>query len=522
MTEIDALHRPQFLPDLLIAALARNGDRPAVHIDGEMRSAAQLRDEISRVVQAFSAHGVVSGDGVATLSKNRVEVLYSMGAVMVSGCRNTPLHPLGSLDDHAYVLEDAGIRTLLFDPPFTERVRQLAERLPDLRLLSYGPAEIGEDLLAVAAKFEPAPLIGPAVQGEDLASLAYTGGTTGKPKGVMNTYRASAAMTQMMMAEWQWPDEVRHLICTPLSHAGASMFVPVQLRGGSMFVLPTFEPGAVLDAIERHRITTTMLVPSMIYALLDHPRFADADLSSLQTVYYGASAISPARLREAITKIGPVFFQFYGQSEAPMTLCVLRKEDHDVNDLARLATCGRPVPWARVALLDADGRTVAKGQPGELCTRGPLVMRGYWNKPEETEAAIRDGWLHTGDVAREDEHGFLTIVDRTKDMIVSGGFNIFPREVEDVLSTHPSVAAAAVVGVPDEKWGEAVKAVVVVRAGHTIDEAELIDLVKVHKGSHYAPKSIDVVDAIPVSPLGKPDKKALRARYWSGADRFVN
>ncbi|GAC1314858.1 MAG: hypothetical protein NVSMB16_11610 [Acidimicrobiales bacterium] len=265
-----------------------------------------------------------------------------------------------------------------------------------------------------------------------------------------------------------------------------------------------------------------MLVPSMIYALLDHPRFADADLSSLQTVYYGASAISPARLREAITKIGPVFFQFYGQSEAPMTLCVLRKEEHDVNDLARLATCGRPVPWAQVTLLDGDGREVAKGEPGELCTRGPLVMRGYWNKPEETEAAIRDGWLHTGDVAREDEHGFLTIVDRTKDMIVSGGFNIYPREVEDVLSTHPSVAAAAVVGVPDDKWGEAVKAVVVVRAGETIDEAELIELVKVHKGSHYAPKSIDVVDAIPVSPLGKPDKKALRARYWSGANRLVN
>jgi len=519
---MDALYRPRYLPDLLIAALERNGDRPAVHIDGELRTAAQLRDEISRVVQAFAAEGIVQGDGVATLSKNRVEVLHSMGAVQVSGCRNTPLHPLGSLDDHAYVLEDAGIRTLLFDPPFADHVRRLAERIPGLRLLSYGPCEVGEDLLAVAAGFEPRPLVAPLVDGEDLASLGYTGGTTGKPKGVMNTYRASAAMTQVMMAEWQWPDEVRHLICTPLSHAGASMFVPVQLRGGSMFVLPNFEPGAVLEAIERHRITTTMLVPSMIYALLDHPRFADFDLSSLETVYYGASAISPARLREAIQKIGPVFFQFYGQSEAPMTLCVLRKDEHDVDDLARLATCGRPVPWADVALLDAEGNEVARGEPGELCTRGPLVMRGYWDKPEETAAAIHDGWLHTGDVAREDEHGFLTIVDRTKDMIVSGGFNIFPREVEDVLSTHPAIAAVAVVGVPDDKWGEAVKAVVVLREGHACDEAELIELVKAAKGSHHAPKSIDVVDAIPVSPLGKPDKKSLRARYWGGSDRLVH
>ncbi len=203
MSSMDDLYRPHFLPDLLIAALERNGHLPAVHIDGEMRTAAQLSDEISRVAQVFASEGIAQGDGIATLAKNRVEVLYSMGAVMVSGCRNTPLHPLGSLDDHAYVLEDAGIRTLLFDPPFSEHVRKLRERVPNLRLLSYGPADIGEDLLALAAKFEAgqAASCRPPVDGEDLASLGYTGGTTGKPKGVMNTYRASAAMTQMMMAE---------------------------------------------------------------------------------------------------------------------------------------------------------------------------------------------------------------------------------------------------------------------------------------------------------------------------------
>ncbi len=517
------LYRPMFLPDLLIAALARNGDRPAVHIGGEMRTAAEMGDEISRYVQAFRAQGIELGSGVATLSKNRVEVLYSMGAVMVSGCRNTPLHPLGSLDDHAYVLEDAGIETLLFDPPFADRARELRERIPGLRrLLSYGEADVGDDLMGLAATFAPQPLVPPPVDAEDLSALAYTGGTTGKPKGVMNTYRGSATMAQLMVSELQWPDEVRHLVCTPLSHAGSSLFVPLQLQGAAMFVLPTFDAGAVLEAIERHRITTTMLVPSMIYALLDHPRFEETDLSSLQTVFYGASAMSPARLQEAITKLGPIFVQFYGQTEAPMTVCVLRKEEHDVNDLDRLASCGRPLPWVRVALLDDDGNEVPRGEPGELCVRGPLVMKGYWNKPEETAQAFEHGWLHTGDVCREDEHGFFTIVDRKKDMIVSGGFNIFPREVEDVISTHPSVAAVAVVGVPDETWGEAVKAVVVPRAGQTIDEEELIELVKQRKGSHHAPKSIDIVDSIPVSAVGKPDKKALRARYWAGADRLVH
>ena len=175
-----------------------------------------------------------------------------------------------------------------------------------------------------------------------------------------------------------------------------------------------------------------------------------------------------------------------------------------------------------VALLDDDGNEVPRGEPGELCVRGPLVMKGYWNKPEETAAAFEHGWLHTGDVCREDDDGFFTIVDRKKDMIVSGGFNIFPREVEDVISTHPSVSSVAVIGVPDETWGEAVKAVVVPRSGQTVVVDELIALVKQQKGSHHAPKSIDIVDSIPVSAVGKPDKKALRARYWHGADRLVN
>jgi fatty-acyl-CoA synthase len=338
----------------------------------------------------------------------------------------------------------------------------------------------------------------------------------------MATYRSSATMAQIMVTEWQWPDEVRHLVCTPLSHAGAAFFVPLLLRGGSMVVLPAFEAGAVLEAIERQRITTVMLVPSMIYALLDHPRFAQTDLSSLQTIFYGASPMSPTRLQEALRKLGPIFFQFYGQTECPQTVCVLRKEEHDPDDLARLASCGRPVPWVRVALLDDEGNEVPKGEPGELCVRGPLVAKGYWNKPDETAQALRGGWLHTGDIAREDSRGFVAIVDREKDMIVSGGFNVFPREVEDVISTHPALAAVAVIGVPSDTWGEAVKAVVVLREGATLDVDELIALVKERKGSHHAPKSVDAVESIPLSPLGKPDKKALRARYWAGADRLVH
>lgn len=517
------LYRGVFLPDLLIAALARHADKPAVYLGEEVLTGTDLSAQISRYAQAYASLGIAQGTPLAMLSSNRPEVLYAMGANMVTGCRTTALHPLGSLDDHAYVIADAEIDTLVFDPAFADRAAKLQERVPTLkRLLSFGPAAVGTDLLAMAAPHAPAPLVAPRVDGEDVPALAYTGGTTGQPKGVMGTYRSSAAMTMIQLTEWQWPEEVRHLVCTPLSHAGASFFVPVLLRGGSIVVLPGFEPAKVLDAIERYRITSIMLVPTMIYALLDHPKFAETDLSSLETVFYGASAISPARLQEAIHKLGPIFFQFYGQSESPMTITVLRKEEHLADDLARLASCGRPVPWVHVALLDDAGNEVPKGEAGEICVQGTLNMKGYWRKPEQTAATFEHGWLHTGDVARADEHGFLTIVDRKKDMIVSGGFNVFPREVEDVLSTHPSVAAAAVIGVPDEKWGEAVKAVVVPRPGATVDPEELIALVKERKGSHYAPKTVDVAESIPVTPVGKPDKKALRAQYWGDAQRLVN
>ena len=519
---VEDLYRGAFLPDLLVWALRREPERPAIFLGEETISVAQLGAQISRYAQVYAAQGVAARSGVAMLSVNRPEVLYAIGAYMVSGCRNTPLHPLGSLDDHAYVLEDAAIETLVFDPSFTERAEQLRKRVPGLkRFLSFGPSTIGSDLCALAETFGPHPLVAPSVQPEDISALSYTGGTTGVPKGVMTTYRGSGTMAQIMLAEWQWPDELRHLVCTPLSHAGASLVVPVLVRGGSVVVLPRFDATQVLKTIERYRITSVMLVPSMIYALLDHPDFATTDLSSLQTVFYGASPMSPARLQEAIRKMGRIFFQFYGQTEAPQTVCVLRKEEHDPDDLARLATCGRPVPWVHIALLDDAGQQVQRGEPGEICVRGQLVMKGYLNKPQETASAFQHAWLHTGDIAREDEHGFFTIVDRKKDMIVSGGFNVFPREIEDVLSSHPAVASAAVIGVPDETWGEAVKAVVVLREGRTVAPEELMALVKARKGSHYAPKSVDFTAIIPLTAVGKPDKKELRTRYWSDAGRQV-
>jgi fatty-acyl-CoA synthase len=431
------------------------------------------------------------------------------------GLSNLALHPLGAVDDYEYMIRDCGVRAVIFDPTkMVSRAEGLQERFGEaLRLLSFGPAPLGTDLAALAAKETAELLVGVEVQAHEPARFNYSGGTTGRPKGMWGDYRSMQALQTIVLADWEWPTRPKALVCAPLSHSAATLLNPTLLKGGSLVVLPGFEPGQVLQAIQDYRINCMLLVPTMIYALLDHPDLDAYDLSSLETIFYGASLMSPARLREGILKLGPIFQQFYGQGEAPMAVTILRRNEHLVDDMERLASCGRPTPFTDVALLDDDNQPVADGEPGEICVRGPLVMSGYHNRPEETAAAFAGGWLHTGDVAVRNPDGFLRIVDRKKDMIVTGGFNVFPSEVENVLSQHPAVAQAAVIGVKDEKWGEAVKAVVVVRAGAQVSDAELIALVRERKGSVQAPKSVDFVEAIPQTPVGKPDKKALRALY---------
>ncbi|MGV0713793.1 fatty-acid--CoA ligase FadD8 [Mycolicibacterium sp. XJ662] len=532
-SSVDLLRHPIHSGHLTVGALKRNKDKPVLFLGDTTLTGGELADRISQYIQAFEALGAGTGAAVGLLSLNRPEVLMIIGAGQTQGYRRTALHPLGSLDDHAYVLDDAGISSLIIDPVpmFVERALGLLEKVPSLKqILTIGPVPqaltgVAVDLTAEAEKYAPRPLAAADLPPDHIGGMAYTGGTTGKPKGVMGTVQSITAMTTIQLAEWEWPENPKFLMCTPLSHAGAAFFVPTIVKGGEMVVLSKFDPAEVLRVIEEQRITATMLVPSMIYALMDHPDSHTRDLSSLETVYYGASAMNPVRLAEAIRRFGPIFAQYYGQSEAPMVITYLAKGDHDEK---RLTSCGRPTLFARVALLGEDGQPVPQGEVGEICVSGPLVSGGYWNKPEATAETFRDGWMHTGDLAREDADGFYYIVDRTKDMIVTGGFNVFPREVEDVVAEHPSVAQVCVIGTPDEKWGEAVTAVVVLRPdADRSDEAvtrmtsEIQAAVKERKGSVQSPKQVIVVDSVPVTALGKPDKKAVRAQFWEGSERAV-
>lgn len=520
------LHEQPLLPHLVIRSLDAHGDAPCIHTATGLWSYAEVRARTSQFAQALLARRVTRGSRLAVLSKNRPEVLVNAMAALVNGVVMTPLHPLGSLADHAYVIGDAGIDCLVYDAEhFAERAAELQADHPHLTLLGFGPNAAGEDYLALADTFVPAPLVAPELALDDLCTIVYTGGTTGRPKGVVMPHRVWQAMTWIQMAEWEFPSPLRIAVPTPLSHAALSLLAPVMVSGGAFYVMEAFSPDAFFDLVEQHRITCTLIVPVMLYAMQGHPRYHTADMSSMETIFYGASPMSPAKLAEAIGHWGPIFFQFFGQTEAPMVITHLKKGEHDLAHPERLASCGKPVPWLHVALLDGDNQRVGPGESGEICVRGPLVMVGYHDRPEETAEALSGDWLHTGDIGRYDDEGYLYIVDRTKDMVITGGFNVFPREVEDVISTHPAVSMAMVIGVPDAKWGEAVKAVVVLKPEAEPSDAlthELQQLVKDAKGSQQAPKTVDYVDTLPLTPVGKLDKKAVRARYWDAADRAVS
>jgi fatty-acyl-CoA synthase len=504
---------------LVFRALRRHPERVAFAWDGGTLSYAGALDLIGRL-QAVLHDGSKRAPRVAFLSANRADVWCAEAAVQALGGSVTWLHPMGALPDQLEQLADAQAHMLVVDShAFHDRGGELAARSQLGTVWTLGPASFGRDLLAAAARAGNATARDLS-QPDEIATLNYTGGTTGKSKAAVRRQRAHAAMWRAILADFEIPARPRYLAAAPISHVAGTKVAPVLLRGGTVHLLQRFDPGEFLATVQRERINMSLLVPTMVYTLLDHPALASTDLSSLELLLYGASPMSPTRLVEAIERIGPVFSQLYGQTECyPVSL--LRRGDHDVRLPELFASCGAPIASTEVCLLGPDDQPVAGGEPGEICVRAPHAMEGYWQRDDLTAETLSGGWLHTGDIARADPQGHLFIVDRKKDMIVSGGFNVYPREIEDVLTGDPAVAMAAVIGIPDAKWGEAVLAVVVPRPGAAVDTARLVELVKQRKGAQHAPKRIELANALPLTALGKIDKKVLRAPYWMAAGRQV-
>ena len=504
-----------------LRALARYPSRTAFSWPGGSLSYQGATDLIGRMQSVFAKLGFAPGTRVAFLTANRADTWCAGVAAQLSRLAITWLHPLGSLDDQLFQLEDSEAQMLIVDGvTFRDRGGELAAKASGLTtVFTLGPAGYGADLLqAIEAAGSASPQN--FARHDDISTLNYTGGTTGKSKGALRYHREYGGFASAILADFEIPETPRYLTVAPISHVAGTKVLPTLMRGGTVHMLKGFDPEAVFKTIEREKINFTLFVPTMIYVMLDHPGLDRTDLSSLELLLYGASAMSPSRLVEGIERIGPVFSQLYGQTEC-YPVSVLRKADHDPKTPELFLSCGFPIAACQVKILDNDDQEVATGEAGEICVRASHVMAEYWKRPDTTAETLKSGWLHTGDIARQDERGYMFILDRKKDMIVSGGFNIFPREVEDVLSQHADVAMVAVVGVPDDKWGEAVTAVVVVREGATPNADELINLVKAAKGSAHAPKQIQFVKELPMTGVGKVDKKVLKASFWAGRDRMV-
>jgi fatty-acyl-CoA synthase len=505
---------------LIVEALTRYRDRAAFIQGDRSVSYAEAADRTSRIRRVLEGTASRKGSCIGALSVNSPDVWMVQAAICLSGATYTGLHPLGSVDDHMQLCEDAEIDILVVHPKFADIGAQIVARAAGVKhLLTLGPADVGEDLLASCSKVRPEALTRGDADEEDIGWLQYTGGTTGRPKAAMISHRAMVQEVFSLTASWRLPLDPRTLIATPITHAGVLPILPTLLRGGTVVLQAGFDPEKWLAAVEAHRINYVLTIPTVLYALLDHGGLDRFDLSSLETVVYCASPMSPSRIDEAQQAFGPTLLQGYGQTECVGMATSLLPSEHDP---ANWTSCGRAVAGALVEVLDEDGQPVPNGTVGELCVRSRAVMSGYWKRPAETAEVLRNGWLRTGDMAFRSDAGFFHIVDRKKDMVISGGFNVYPREIEDVLADDPSVSMVAVIGVPDPKWGEAVKAFVVPRPGATPDAAALIASVRQRKGPHHAPKSIEVVDQLPMTTVGKVDKKVLRATYWAGQERAVH
>lgn len=489
---------------------------------------AALGERVARLAGALQRIGMSRGDRVAMLALNSaayVEFLngtwWAGGVVNPVNCRWTPR-------EVAYSLDDCDTRILFVDESFASVVQPLRDLSRSLRTVVYcgeGPAPDGmlsyEQLLAEA---EPAP--DALCEGEELAAVMYTGGTTGMPKGVMLTH--ANLYLAMLNSQIIVPRESGGigLVVAPFFHiAGCGLSSQLLGRLSTQVVLPAFDEVAVLSAIQNEKVTEMFLVPTMIMRLIGHPRFMEFDLSSLRILMYGAAPIDAALLERAMRAFpGVDFCQVYGMTELAPVVAVLDSADHQPGpDRARhLRAAGKPVPIAELRIVDANDRELEPGQVGEICARGPMVMKGYWNKPEQTASALRGGWMHTGDGGYMDEDGYLYVVDRLKDMIVSGGENVYSAEVENAIASLPQVSMCAVIGVPDDVWGERVHAVVMLHPGQVLTADELVVHCKTQIAGYKCPRSVEFLAELPLSPAGKLQKYVLRERHWAGRERQVN
>jgi fatty-acyl-CoA synthase len=491
---------------------------PCLTTDGVSLTYAEVRGLAGRVAAALGAHGVQPGDKVAILSANDPVAFTCVFGISLAGAVWCPINPRNEADENRELLDLFDCVALVFQGSFAPLVAAIRDQLPQLKTVVCLDAAVDgalgwdEFLGAGGEPVDEEPV-------DDLAMIVGTGGTTGRPKGVMLTNRNLETMTALTLMGYPFRGRPVYLALAPLTHAAGVLCFPILALGGEVVIMRSPDVAGFLSLVQEHRVTHTFLPPTLIYMVLGHPALDATDLSSLQCFWYGAAPMSAARLEEALTRIGPVMAQLFGQTEAPMMISMMPPADHFRPDgsvaTERLSSAGRPSPLCTVAVLDGTGRQLPAWENGEICVRGSLVMAGYYKNPEATAEASRFGWHHTGDIGHLDGEGFLHIVDRAKDMIITGGFNVYSAEVEQALMQHPDVQDCAVIGLADDKWGERVVAVVQPLAGRHVEAADLISFTKERLGSVKAPKQLEIWPDLPRSKVGKVLKTEIKSAFAS-------
>ncbi len=509
-------------------ALQLNPHGRATTFRSRHRSWAEVGGRVGRLAAGLRALGVEPGGRVAILALNSDRYLEAYLAIAWAGAVAVPLNIRWSAQEVEDALTDCTPGVLLADAAFAQLAGQLGQSLPGMRPVYADDAEAPAGMEHVEALIERSPAMPDAMRaGGDLAGIFYTGGTTGRSKGVMLSHANVMTNALNSLSEGIWTQSMRYLHAAPMFHLanGMGMYAAL-LQGGSNVIVQGFAPDGVMAAIAAERVTDTLLVPTMIQMLVDHPSRAQYDLSSMRRVVYGASPMSGAVLGRAIEAMpGTAFVQAYGMTELSPCATLLHWHEHSGEGRARGRDrgAGRAVIGCEVQVVDLDRNPVPPGTVGEIAVRGDTVMLGYWNRPEETARAVVDGWMHTGDGGVLDADGFLTAVDRIKDMIITGGENVYSVEVENAIAQHPDVAQCAVIGIPSERWGEQVHAVVVPRPDAEPTPEAVIAFCRTLLGGFKCPRSVEIRDTpLPLSGAGKVLKRDLRAPFWSTHERRVS
>lgn len=497
--------------DMIRRGAEAHGARTAILFGDDRLSVADVDALSSRLARALAGRlGLAPGTRVGLLADNGPTSMALDFACATARLTRVPLNARLSAEEQQRMLGALQVRALIHGPGFADRAAGFA-----------GVDAIALDDLLALADACPSGRPDFGAEPDDVVLALYTSGTTGRLKAVEHTQRSYAAITNNILLNLIVPrpgDAMLH--AASMIHASGTFVLPYWVKGGAAAILPGFQPAAYLEAIARWRPSAINLVPTMLAMLLDTPGIEAADLSSVETIIYGAAPMPAPLIARAIDLWGPRFVQYYGQTEAPLCIAVLDKTDH-ADPALRLA-CGRPSLDCEVRLVDAQGKDSPPGAAGEIAVRAPFAMKGYADAPDlDAETRLPGGWIRTRDIGRFDARGYLHLVDRTSDMIVTGGYNVYPRDVEEVLAAHPSVREVVVVGLPDGKWGEAVTAFVALRAGHAGDEMAIIAHARAALAGYKVPKSVRFIDEIPKSAVGKLLRRAVREPFWQGHERRI-